>query len=151
MTEKIMEFLPDLQSLMDKLPGACRIAALIGPVALLILGLLYMFRAPEEANHLVGFRCWWGMGSVESWQFTQRLAGGAWTGMGLALSGIALVSGLKFKELAYDEMLRQTLRIIGWQAIMVLVSIIVINIILIVLFDHRGARRRDNKTPEKTG
>lgn len=133
--------LPDLEMLFSKLAGVARVAVLVGPAALLLLGLLYLFLAPKEANHYIGFRCWWGMGSVEAWQFTQKLAGGVWTAMGLVLGIIALVSGSGYAEMPQDEMLFGALETILLQIVGVIVSILLINVVLIVLFDHKGVRR----------
>lgn len=50
--------LPDLEVLFTKLAQVIRVAVLAGPVALLVMGLIYLFLAPKEANHSLGFRCW---------------------------------------------------------------------------------------------
>ena len=42
---------------------------------MIIMGLLYFFAAPKEANHHFGYRCYFGMGSELAWRFTQRLSG----------------------------------------------------------------------------
>ena len=54
---------PDLDVLIDKIPLIARIAVLIGPVILLVMGLLYLFASPKEANYYFGYRCYYGMGS----------------------------------------------------------------------------------------
>ena len=64
--------LPDLTTLFGKLELVCRIAVLVGPIALLIMGLAYLFLSPKEANHYCGYRCYFGMGSVQAWRFTQQ-------------------------------------------------------------------------------
>ena len=135
------ELLPDLEMLLSKLAGLARIAVLIGPVALLFFGLVYLFLAPKEANHTFGFRCWWGMGSVEVWQFTQKLSGIFWAAMGLILGLIAFLSGNKYAAMGYEEMLFGAAKLIVWQIVSVLVSIVIINLVIIVLFNHRGEPR----------
>ena len=67
--------LPDLTTVVGKVEFITRIAVLVGPIVLLVLGILYFFAAPKEANYRAGYRCHFGMGSVEAWQYTQRLAG----------------------------------------------------------------------------
>ena len=46
-----------------------------GPVLMLLFGAYYFFLSPKEANHKAGYRTYFGMGSVQAWRFTQRLAG----------------------------------------------------------------------------
>lgn len=133
--------LPDLEMLFSKLAGIARIAVLVGPAALLILGLIYLFLPPKEANHYLGFRCWWGMSSVEVWRFTQKLAGAVWTVMGLVFSIIALVSGSGYAKMPQDQMLFAALETIILQIIGVVASVILINLLLIVMFNHKGERR----------
>ena len=75
--------LPDLSKVFGSLVGVCRVAVMIGPVIALILGLAYLFLAPKEANYYFGYRCYFGMGSVRAWRFTQRIAGMILGGLGL--------------------------------------------------------------------
>ena len=79
--------LPDLSKVFGSLVGVCRVAVMIGPVIALILGLAYLFLAPKEANYYFGYRCYFGMGSVRAWRFTQRIAGMILGGLGLILTG----------------------------------------------------------------
>lgn len=139
--------LPDLEMLFSKLAGIARIAVLVGPAALLILGLIYLFLPPKEANHYLGFRCWWGMSSVEVWRFTQKLAGAVWTVMGLVFGIIALVSGSGYAKMSQDQMLFAALETIILQIIGVVASVILINLLLIVMFNHKGERRRFQTPP----
>ena len=74
--------LPDLSKVFGSLVGVCRVAVMIGPIITLILGLAYLFLAPKEANYYFGYRCYFGMGSVRAWRFTQRLAGVCLGGLG---------------------------------------------------------------------
>ena len=66
--------LPDLSSMTGIVATVTRLAVLAGPIVLLIMGLLYFFAAPKEANYRFGYRCYFGMGSEVAWRFTQRLA-----------------------------------------------------------------------------
>ena len=75
--------LPDLSMVCGSLVGVCRVAVMIGPGIALILGLAYLFLAPKEANYYFGYRCYFGMGSVRAWRFTQRIAGMILGGLGL--------------------------------------------------------------------
>ena len=59
--------LPDLDAIMSTVAVIARIAIVIGPVLLLLMGLVYLFATPKEANYHIGFRCYYGMGSVQAW------------------------------------------------------------------------------------
>lgn len=137
--------LPDLNKMLTGLVPLIRAAVLAGPIVLLVLGLVYLFLPPREANHYVGFRCWWGMSSVEIWRFTQKLAGITWTAMGLVLGIIAFAGGLGYGGLSPDIMLIKALTTILWQLLLVLISIVAINLVLILLFNSRGSRRGKGK------
>ena len=93
---------PEMDALLSKVQTATTVALLIGPVLMLLLGLWYYFLPPKEANHRAGFRTWFGMGSVQAWRFTQRLAGVVWGGLGLVLTIVMGILCLGFggKELA---------------------------------------------------
>lgn len=145
--------LPDLEAVLARLADLVRIVMFLGPGALLIFGLIYLLLAPKEANHYVGFRCWWGMSSVEVWRFTQKLAGAVWTSMGLILGIVMFVLSKRYVELPQEEMLFKALGAIVWQIVTVLVSIVLINVVLIVMFNHKGDRRfgaETKKAPTRT-
>ena len=76
-------FLPDLSDVMGWVEMLLRIAVMAGPLLLLLFGLLYLLIPPKEANHGLGYRFWWGMSSLDAWQFTQHLAGLVWSGLGV--------------------------------------------------------------------
>lgn len=139
------EMLPDLEVLFTKLAQVIRVAVLAGPVALLVMGLIYLFLAPKEANHSLGFRCWWGMSSVESWQFTQKLAGIAWTALGAVLGVWGLFSTTGYTTVTADDMMLSALNLLKWQLIVVVASMVAINVVLVVLFDRKGQRRSEKR------
>lgn len=141
--------LPDLNTLFADLVPVIRFALLLGPIVLLVLGLTYLLLAPKEANYTLGFRCWWGMNSVEVWQFTQKFAGTVWTVMGLVLGGLGLFTGMGYEAMPADLMLADALSAILWQLGAVIVSFVVINLTLIILFDTRGSRRGSRKRAPK--
>ena len=76
---------PDLNKLFGVMELILRIAVLVGPLCLLGFGLWYLLAPAKEANHYVGYRFYWGMSSVESWSFTQKMAGATWSLLGLGL------------------------------------------------------------------
>ena len=138
--------LPDLPALLEKLPQACRWAVLVAPAVLVALGLSYLLFPPKEATYEAGWRCWWGMGSVEVWRFTQKLAGLVWTGMGLVMGAVMLAITGGYAEMETGLLLMQAVKALVWQIGLVAASILGINVTLVVLFDRNGVRRAKKKT-----
>lgn len=134
--------LPDLSTFLGKLEMVMRIAVMIGPLVLLGLGLLYFLAAPKEANYKLGYRFFWGMSSVESWQFTQRLAGIVWGILGLILCIVMTVLSGKFRGMEVDTMTSQAMKYLLWELGSVAVSILLINVTVLICFDSNGIRRR---------
>lgn len=134
--------LPELDSLLGALTVVIRFAVLVGPVVLLVLGLGYLFAAPREANYWFGYRCFFGMGSVEAWRYTQRIAGLVWTVLGLILTGVMIFVSSGYAEKALLDVLSSAVTCMLWQAGLIAVSCLAINTVVAVYFDADGEMRR---------
>ena len=137
--------LPDLGTMMGKIELIMRIAVVIGPVILLVLGLIYLFAPPKEANHHFGYRCFFGMGSVDAWRFTQRLAGLIWSVLGLFLAVIMLIVSGGFAGKEIMDLLWLAAKCVIWEAGLVAVSCLIINTAAAIKFNARGERRTFKK------
>ena len=134
--------LPDLSKMFGSLATVCRVAVMIGPVILLILGLAYLFLAPKEANYYFGYRCYFGMGSVRAWRFTQRLAGICLGALGLILTIVmAIVTG-DYGKMEVMDMVWNAVNCLIWEALLALAVTIAINVTAMVRFDARGNYRQ---------
>ena len=133
--------MPDLSTVLGKLEALIRLAVMAAPLILLGLGLLYLLAAPKEANYKLGYRFFWGMASVESWRFTQRLAGAVWTLLGGVLTIVMWVSCGKLRGMEVNEMTYQAVKYLLWELGSSLVSILLINIAVIVCFTFKGDPR----------
>lgn len=134
--------LPDLTGLSDFLITLARWAMLIGPIVLLGLGLAYLFLAPKEANYRFGYRCYHGMGSVEAWRFTQRLAGIVLGGLGLVLTVVMFVisGGYAGKEVL--AIVDSAVTCLIWEIVLAVVGCLLINVIVMINFNSRGSLRK---------
>ena len=132
---------PDLEAIFNNLDGALRVVVLAGPLCLLGLGLLYLLAPPSEANHVFGYRHFWGMSSVEAWRFTQKTAGLVWTGLGLVLTIIMAFLCNGYRELAAEAMLMSALTCVLVELLLVFLSTLLINTLVIFRFDRKGVRR----------
>lgn len=133
--------LPNLAELFEKLDGLLRILVLAGPACLLVMGLIYFFLSPREANHILGYRFYWGMSSVSAWRFTQKLAGIVWTVLGLAMGIVMYIRCAGFAGMTQEEMIWASLWNILWELGLTVASILVINLTVIIFFDRKGRRR----------
>ena len=134
--------LPELDTILGKAELITRIAVMIGPIILLILGLAYLLLSPKEANYYFGYRCYFGMGSVEAWRFTQRLAGIIWTLLGLALTAVMFLVCGGFRGMEMMEMMNTAVTCVLWEAGLVLVSWLAINTIVALRFNAKGNLRK---------
>ena len=134
--------LPDLTEMADVIASVARLSILIGPLVLLAMGLAYLFLSPKEANYRFGYRCFFGMGSVQAWRYTQRMAGLIWGGLGILLTVVMGVISLGYSGSSVVEILDSALTCLIWEAILAAVSTVVINVLVLLRFDARGALRK---------
>ena len=138
--------LPDLSSVVGMVMTAARYAVLAGPIVLLAMGLAYLFLSPKEANYKFGYRCYFGMGSVESWRFTQRLAGIVWTVLGLVLTVVMVLVTGSYGGKEVIAVVDSAVTCLIWEIVLAAISCLVINLIVMLTFDRKGApRKRNNK------
>lgn len=134
--------LPELDTITGKLDLLARIAVMAGPIVILVLGLAYLLLAPKEANYHFGYRCWFGMGSVEAWQFTQRLAGLVLGVLGLGLTVVMFFIVNSFGALAIMDMMGRALVCLLWEAGLTALACLGINLTAMLLFDGKGDYRQ---------
>ena len=137
--------LPDLGELFGSLSALCRFAVMIGPVIMLVLGLAYLFLSPREANYYFGYRCYFGMGSVQAWRFTQRIAGMLFGGVGLILTIVMFLISGGFAEMEVTDMVWKAAGCLAWQAVIALVLTFLVNFLAFFFFDAKGGPRRKKK------
>ena len=139
----IQKLIPPLDTVLGWVELLTRLAVMTAPLLLLGFGLLYLLAPPKEANYSAGYRCWWGMASLEAWRYTQRIAGMIWTLLGLVLTVVMAVKSLSFGDLNPMDMLWTAGTCLLWQLGLAVLSCIVINLTVFVAFDRFGHRRRE--------
>ena len=137
--------LPDLGTVFGWIQLVCRIAVLIGPIVLAVLGIAYLFFAPKEANYYFGYRTYFGMGSVQAWRFTQRLSGIILGALGLVLTGVMLVISVRFGTMDIHDMVWLALKILIVEGVLALAANTAIGIAAMLRFDRRGEYRNKKK------
>ena len=134
--------LPELDSILEGIVLVARIAVMVGPILLFAAGLAYLLLAPKEANYIFGYRCTFGMGSVEAWRFTQRLAGIVLGGLGLALTVVMLVISGGYAGGDVMSIMTSAVTCLIWEIVLAVVGCLVINVIVMMNFNSRGSLRR---------
>ena len=114
---------------------------LAGPLAMLGFGLLYTYKPPKEANYSLGYRCWWGMASLDSWTYTQKIAGEIFTVLGAALSAVMLIVGIVLLFLDMMAVMITAVICLGVELLVLAGACIVINVLVIRKFDRDGYAR----------
>ena len=150
LTKLVNEFdfakiMPDLGNILGWIDMFIRLCVLAAPVAVLFFGLWWLLLPPKEANHHVGYRCYFGMGSVEAWRFTQKLAGSLWTALGLGLLAIAVLISNKFPDMEAMAMLDKAVVCILWQLGLIAVVCLLINLTVTLRYDRNGYLRSEKK------
>ena len=137
------KLLPQMDRLLGLVLTVARVAVLIAPIVMVVLGLWYFFLPPKEANHRAGFRTYFGMGSVEAWQFTQKLAGIAVGGAGLVLGVVMIFISVGFGGKDLMVVAESAIRCLIWQAVIALVVYLGVSVTAAILFDAKGDRRKE--------
>jgi hypothetical protein len=137
--------LPEMNGVLDVILYAVRIATLLGPAVLFLLGVGYLIFAPKEANYYFGYRCTFGMGSVEAWRYTQRLAGLAWSVLGLILTGAMVLLTNGFADMDVYDAVWTAAKYVLWEVVIVALSCLCINTIVMSRFTYNGDYRKARK------
>lgn len=141
----IGSLLPEFESFLSGLDMFIRICVMAGPLVVLGLGLYYLLAAPKEANHSAGYRFRYGMANPRIWQFMQFLAGVVYSITGLLLTLVMAVICIFIQRLDVMTMAVEAIKLIAWEAGIILAATIGINVTMIVLFDNQGNRRDKRK------
>jgi len=134
--------LPELGDIFSVVTTVCQIAVMVGPIILLALGLAYLFFSPKEANYHFGYRCYFGMGSVQAWRYTQRLSGIILGVLGLVLTVVMFFIGAGFGAMTPEDMVWKALTCLIWEAVLALLANVAICGLAALNFDRKGEYRR---------
>lgn len=137
--EKLM---PPLETFLSDLEGLARLVVLAAPLVLLVLGLWYFFLPPKEANYSVGFRTYWTMGSVEAWEYAQRLAGMLYMVLGGVLLIVMAVISIGFDGMEAGKMMNTALVCVIVEAVLAIGAWVAVNVLVMKAYDKDGNRRK---------
>ena len=132
------KYIPKLDSVMGWVQWLISLAIRVGPICILVLGLIYLLIPPKEANWKAGYRTYFGMGSVMAWNFTQRVAGVLMIPTGLLLTVIAYVKIGKFSDYDLMTMAQKAFGAIIFQVVCALIIYIFMFVLTAVMFTRNG-------------
>ena len=137
----LSQLVPEMSQVLDKARLAVTVSVLAGPILLLVLGLIYFFIPPKEANHHLGYRSYWSMGSVQVWQYAQRLSGMIFMIGGGGLAVIMLILCLFFGMMQPSTMVITSLVCVIIEALAAIAAVVVIEVMLRKHYDIHGNKR----------
>ena len=139
---KIIELLdaliPKLELLLSDMKFWMGVAVLIGPLLFLGMGAFYYFLSPKEANHRLGYRTYFGMGSVPAWKFTQKLAGMVWGGLGAVLTLVAVIVCIVLGSREPAHAMSGALTMLIIEAVCALLAFLAVEILVFIRYDMNG-------------
>ncbi len=141
----LTNLLPEAESVLTQVGLLMRGAVMLAPLVLVVLGVVYCFAAPKEANHSFGYRFFWGMSSVEAWQTMQRIAGIVWAALGLVLGIVMFIISGGYGKMETMDVLWSAVSCILWELGLLAVACIAIDIVIVILFDSKGEPRRKKR------
>lgn len=145
------KYIPKLDSVMGWVQWLISLAIRVGPICILVLGLIYLLIPPKEANRKAGYRTYFGMGSVMAWNFTQRVAGILMIPTGILLTVIAYIKIGKFPDYDLMTMAQEAFGAIKFQVVCALIIYIVMFVLTAILFTRNGVCRFPNLTTTPIG
>lgn len=136
------KWMPNLENLVGDMEIFVNILVLVAPLLLVLLGFIYFFLPPAEANHSIGYQFFWGKSSVDAWRFMQKIAGGVFCVLGLVLTIVMLILNKNLTDMEAVDMVFQAGQYLIWELVAVLVACLLIDLVMLVIFNFKGKRRQ---------
>jgi hypothetical protein len=135
-------FVPKLPVFLGLVRTLLVLVMFAGPVAMAVLGYFYLYRPTPEANFKFGFRTYFGMGSVQAWRYSQRIAGMVFGVLGIFLSVVSLIISLTFIGKDLSRIAGTAMVFLLCQLILVLAARVTVAILCAKHYDKNGNRRK---------
>ena len=135
-------FVPEMPAFLGGIRALLVILQLLGPILLAGFGALYLFKPAPEANYRYGFKTYYGMGSIEAWQFSQRIAGMIFGGLGAVFLLAMTIVALTFIGKDLFRIAGTVIICLLIQAVFTLAARITIAVLCRKYFDKDGNHRR---------
>ncbi len=147
----LAKLLPELQAIFTSLHTWVGLALILGPAVTVIYGVVTLVFRPREANHRMGFRTYFGMGSVEAWRFSQFAAGIGFCLVGIGLGIFTVLRRNEISQLEIVDYALAALEVLLIQLGVVLVLWLILHLLPAIFYNRKGLRRwgRNPKEPDQ--
>ena len=141
----VYDMLPDMGGFLGDIRFYLCVFLLIVPVLMAGMGVLRFFWPAKEANRFIGYRTYFGMGSVYAWRVTQWVSGIVFMGMGglLLLIAIVVCFVMGFQSVADAVVTMCTWLIL--EGVCLAISIVLVEAVILFQFDRQGNLRNGRK------
>ena len=137
----INDLLPEMGAFLGDIRFYLCLFLLLTPLLMAGMGALRFFKPAEEANRSVGYRTFFGMGSVYAWRVTQWVSGIVFMGIGGLLLLLAIIQCFVMgaKEVGDAVVNMYTWLIV--EGVALVVAVLAVEIVIALQFDKEGELR----------
>lgn len=137
----IYDLLPNMGGFLGDIRFYLCLFLLLVPIIMCAMGALRFFKPAKEANHSVGYRTYFGMGSVYAWRVTQWVSGAVFMGAGglLLLTAIIQCFVMGAKEVGDAVVNMYTWLIV--EGVVLVVAIAAVEVVIGLQFNKDGGLR----------
>ena len=134
----ITKLLPEMDTFLGQLRFWLGLLVTIGPLVMLILGLMYFLKPTDSRHSLFGYRSYYTSGSDAAWRFAQRIAGMCWIAVGGGLFVITLIISLFYGLMNPLQMAITALVCVSVELLLVIAGQVFIHKRVLKFFDKDG-------------
>ena len=145
-TDLLDKIVPKLDVMLKDVRTWLGLLFYIAPIALILFGLFFFFLSPPEANHRLGYRSIYGMGSVNAWKFSQKFAGMVIGGLGIVHLIVAVIGSIIISGQDMNSAMSTVITVLMIEGFSTLAAYIGIEVTLIVRYDLAGNLRKRWRT-----
>jgi hypothetical protein len=141
----VYDLLPEMGGFLGDIRFYLCLFLLLVPVIMVIMGALRFFRPAAEANHSVGYRTFFGMGSVYAWRVTQWVSGVVFLGVGGLLLLLAIIQCFVMGGKEVGDAVTNMYTWLIVEGVGLILSIVAVEVVIGLQFDKNGNLRPGRK------
>lgn len=141
----VYDLLPEMGGFLGDIRFYLCLFLLLVPVIMVIMGALRFFRPAAEANHSVGYRTFFGMGSVYAWRVTQWVSGVVFLGVGGLLLLLAIIQCFVMGSKEVGDAVTNMYTWLIVEGVGLILSIVAVEVVIGLQFDKNGNLRPGRK------
>ena len=141
----INDLLPDMGGFLGDIRFYLCLFLLIVPILMVVIGAVRLFWPAKEANHTVGYRTFFGMGSVYAWRVTQWLSGILFGAVGAILLLLAIIQCFAMGGRELNDAVTSVYTWLIVEGVALLAAIVTVEVLIGLQFDKQGNLRPGRK------